>query len=121
MLERPVQGCDLGPVGIGVVGCLVVHRGDGGLQLVRPGLVPAQRGGEERDALADEPMVPSASVLLVEWDEFAVCTGASGAPRLGEEQQAEEAGNLGFVGSEGRAPYVSGEWPRLRGQAGRAP
>ena len=78
-----------------------MHRGDGGLQLVRPGPVPAERGGDERDAFADERMVPSASVLLVERDEFAVRTGASGAPRLGEEQQAEEAGNLGFVGSEG--------------------
>jgi hypothetical protein len=46
------------------VGRLVVDRGDGGLQLVRPEGRTAQGAGDEGDALVDVLPVPRAAVLF---------------------------------------------------------
>ena len=67
-----VEREDLRPVRILGARCLVVHRRDGGLQLVGADRPARERGADERHALVDLGAVPQASVLLVERNELAV-------------------------------------------------
>jgi hypothetical protein len=82
-LEQLVQGEDLWPVRVLHALGLVVHRGDGRLQLVRACRPLGQRVGDERHALPDGSPVPKIPVLLCERDKASVGPGACRAPRVG--------------------------------------
>ena len=80
---------------------LVVHGGDGGLELVLADLPLAQSHCDERHPLADEFPVPLRAVLLGQRNELAAGAGAGRAPGVGEQHQGEQAGHLGVVGQGG--------------------
>src|SRR3954447_17405897 len=100
-LQQAVQGENLRPVRILRARRLVVHGGDGGLELVCAHRPSRERGRDERDPLRDQPLVPEPAVLLVEGDQLAAGTGAGGAARVGEQHQREQPRDLAVVGEEG--------------------
>ena len=109
-----VERDDLRPVGrLDRVG-VGVHRIYGRLNLVRAGPVAAQAGTHDRLAFVDHRPVPSAAVLMTKEDEGTVGSESGAAPGLGQDQQGQQAGNLGLVGHErGEQP---GEPDRLAAQ-----
>ena len=80
--QRGIQRADLPPVGRLRRGRLGVDRGDGGLQRIGPEASRGQRALNQRDALADERVVPRRPILLLEQHERAIGADARRAPRL---------------------------------------
>ncbi len=97
-LKQVVQGQDLGPVGGGVGGGLVVQGRDGGLHLVFASVSPAQHPGDQGHPFGDEIGVPAAAVLFGEGDQLAARTAAGRAPGVGEQHQGEQTGHLRVLG-----------------------
>src|SRR5258708_3841189 len=92
--EQIVEGQDLGPVGGGAGGGLVVEGCDGCLQLVLASVSPAQRPGDQDHSLGDEVPVPAGAILFGEGDQLAAGTAAGGAPGIGEQHQGEQPARL---------------------------
>src|SRR5712691_1271694 len=61
-----VQGDDLRPVGLFECGSVRVHGVDGGLELIRTGLVAAEAAADDRLTLLDQAPIPSSAVPLRE-------------------------------------------------------
>src|SRR5712691_3427247 len=97
-----VQGDDLRPVGLFECGSVRVHGVDGGLQLVRAGLVAAEAATDDRLSFLDQGAIPTATVLLAEQRKAAVRANARCAAGLAQEQQRQQAGYLRLVGQKGR-------------------
>src|SRR5206468_899594 len=70
--EQLVEDQDLGPVGVDGPGRLVVHRGDGRLELVGADRGPGQGRGDQGNTLGDGGGVPAGPVLLGQRDQAAV-------------------------------------------------
>jgi hypothetical protein len=91
---------------------------DGGLDLVRPRLVPAQTPSYEILPLGDEVVVPAFAVLLGQRHEHALAVLPRRPAGLDEEHQGEQARGLGLVRHQvGQQPA---EADRLGAQVGRA-
>jgi hypothetical protein len=93
-----------------------VHRGDGGLQLVRADVPAGQCLLGQRGTLSYLAVVPQRAVLLGERYQAAVWPRARGAACVGEQHQGEQAGYLSLV--RGQAVQPAGEPDRLVGQGG---
>src|SRR6266508_2402255 len=105
--EDVVQGEDLRPVGgLGGRG-LVVHGGDGGLQLVGADGHGPQGGAEQRLAFGDAGGVPQVAALLGERHDRPVAIGASCPAGIGEQHQREQPGDLALAGSRRYSTRVS--------------
>jgi hypothetical protein len=61
-----VQGDDLRPVGLVHHSSVRVHGVDGGLELIRAGLVAAKAAVDDRLTLVDQGPIPTGAVLLAE-------------------------------------------------------
>ena len=83
----------LAPVGVGRGRGVAVHRVDGGLDLVRAGLVALQAAPHDRLAFGDEVAVPSGAVLIGEQHHGSVGRGARrrGATRSAAAARAGRA------------------------------
>jgi hypothetical protein len=111
-----VERQDLAPVCLRGSRGIAVHGVDGSLKLVGAGPVAAQACADEILALAHHGVVPPAAVLVREQDQRAAGPRAGLAARLGQEQQGQQAADLGLVG------HQLGQQPReadgLRAQFG---
>ena len=56
-----------------------------------------ERRRDERDAFRDRALIPQRSILLRERDQLAVRPGPRGAPRIGEQHQREQPGDLAHL------------------------
>jgi hypothetical protein len=77
-----------------------VQRGDGGLDLVGPGVAQAQRALELVAALGQARDIPASAVLIGQRDVVAGRVGAGGAARVVDEHERQQARGLGVVGHE---------------------
>ena len=90
---------------------LVVHRRDGGLELVRTDRRRGEGAVIRRDALGDRSGVPQAAVLLGERDQRAVGASPRRAAGIGEQHQREQTGDLAVVGQQ--SMELTGQADRL--------
>ncbi len=74
--------------------------GDGGLDLVRPGLPAAEGGVEHGHALFDAGPVPPGAVLVLEGHELAGGVDAGRPAGVVEEHERQQSEGLRFVGHE---------------------
>jgi len=79
-----------------------VHGVDGGLQLVRAGLVAVEAATDDRLPFVDQGAIPSFAVLLAEQRKAAVQANARCAAGLGQEQERQQARPLRLVGHQCR-------------------
>jgi hypothetical protein len=91
-----------------------VNRGDRGLQLVGAERLVGERFGDEGDTLVDARALPEASVLLGEGNEAAVSASAGRSPRVCQQHERQETGDLSVLRKQ--SPDIAGESNRLRGQ-----
>ena len=82
-----------GMVAFGGVRGLAMTGGDRGLELIRPGLLTAQCGLQQPDALGDLRGVPARSVLILQADEFAVVVEPRPAPGVLDQHEREQSGD----------------------------
>ncbi|KUO15622.1 hypothetical protein AQJ91_40640 [Streptomyces dysideae] len=115
--ELVVQLPDLPPVRVPRARRVASHGLDGGLDLVRPGPVPAQTTADQRLPLGDQVAVPAPPVLPGQRNQHTVFVLPCGPARLDEEHQREQAGHLGLVrhelGQEPAEAYGFGAQVRL--------
>ena len=97
-----VQGDNLRPVGLLDCRSVRMHRVDGGLELIRTGVVAAKAPAKECLTLLDQGPIPSSAVLLAEQHEGAVGPRPRCSAGLGQEQQRQQAGQLWLGGHERR-------------------
>ena len=95
-----VERQDLAPVRVRGGRGVAVHGVDRGLKLIGPGAAQPQAGPDEILALGDHGPVPPAAVLVGEQDQRAVWPGAGRTAGLGQEQQRQQATDLGLVGHQ---------------------
>jgi hypothetical protein len=98
--QELVEQDDLQPVGCLVGRSLVVHGGDGRLDLVRAERSLDQRPGYQGDSLGDGGRIPEGAILLRQRDENAAGAGARRPPGVGEEHEREQTGDLTIVRQE---------------------
>jgi hypothetical protein len=79
-----------------------MHGIDGGLELIRTGLVSAEAPADDRLTLLDQGSIPPRSVLFAEQYEGPVAPSSRRATGFRKQQQREQAIYLGLVGHEGR-------------------
>ena len=79
-------------------GCLGVHGGDGGLELVGAERSAGEGLEDQGGSLLDGGGVPESPVLLVDPDQALVRSGPGLAPGLGEQHQREQPSDLAVVG-----------------------
>ena len=99
-LECGVEGSDLGPVGVGWRGRLVVQDGDRGLELVRAGPAHLQGPCHQRLTFGDPRGVPARSVLVAEQDQLSGRPDACLPARIVQEQECQQRGRLGLIGEQ---------------------
>jgi len=97
-----VEGDDLRPVGLLDCRGVRVHGVDGGLELIRTGLVAAKAPADDRLTFLDQGPIPSSAVLLAEQHQGAVGPHSRRATGLGQEQQRQQTGHLWLIGHERR-------------------
>ena len=98
--ELVVERDDLCPVGRRRGGGVGVDGGDGGVDLIRAGLVASKTCPHQLMPFGDEVAVPQVAVLVGESDHRAVRVGAGGSAGVGEQHEGEQAGRFGFVGHQ---------------------
>ncbi len=96
--------------------------GDRRLQLIRANHRFAQGTCEQRHASLDLLPVPQLALLLGERNHRAIGGGASGSARIGQQHQAQQAGDFAFARHElvehaGEADGLGGEFGPLKGRA----
>jgi hypothetical protein len=74
-----------------------VAGGDGGLDLIGTGPAAPQGTLDQFLAFGDHGVVPLPAVLVGEQHQIAVQAGPGTPAGVGEQQQREQAGDLGFV------------------------
>ncbi len=77
-----------------------MHGGDGGHQREPPRGATLECLPHEGDALADGSLVPPGTVLIGEEDQLTDVSETRVAPGIGEEDQGQEAGDVGIVGKQ---------------------
>ena len=91
-----------------------VERGDGRLDLVRPGAAQGQGGVEHRQPLVDGGAVPARAVLLLERHALARSRHPGLPPRVVQQHEGQQPTRLGLVGQQvGQQPPQAN---RLGGQ-----
>ncbi len=74
-----------------------MHGRDGGLQLVRPDRVLAERSFEQADALRDLGRVPQVAALVGERDRESLVVRSCTAAGVGQQHEREQARGLRLI------------------------
>src|SRR6266498_1951412 len=92
-----VQSDDLWPIRCFETRRFIMHRRDGGLDLVWPRLPPLQRVRDKLHTLADVRSVPQGPILFGHGNQLAIWTGARIASRIREKHQRQKPHDLSAI------------------------